>query len=90
MFNQILNTIGLLLNIGGVGILFYYSWPQPTFEEGVGLELEDGNVLPDGRTVVQYKEDMQKLKREYQKRSRLALVLVMLGFALQLFATWVC
>jgi hypothetical protein len=90
MLNQILNTIGLSLNIGGVGILFYFSWPQPTFEEGINLGLEDGNVLPDGRTVAEYKEDVRKFKTEYQKRSRLALILVMLGFALQLSATWVC
>jgi len=90
MLGQILSTIGLSLNIGGVGMLFHFSWPQPTFEEGVGLGLEDGNVLSDGRTVAEYKEDVRKLKRKYQKRSRLALILVMLGFALQLSATWAC
>jgi hypothetical protein len=90
MQNQILNTIGLLLNIGGVALLFRFALPQPSFEEGVGLGLEDGTPLKDGRTVAQYKADVRKLKRQYERRSRLALILIIVGFVFQLFATWVC
>lgn len=88
MLNQILNTTGLLLNIGGVALLFRFGPPQPTFEEGVGLGLEDGTPLKDGRTVAEHNAAVGKLKRQHENLSRLALVLIMLGFVLQLFATW--
>jgi hypothetical protein len=48
---NILNTIGLVLSILGGSLWFFYSFPQPTHEEGIGLALEDGTVLPDGRTA---------------------------------------
>src|SRR5215831_18157772 len=48
---KILNTIGLVLSIMGGSLLFFYGFPQPTHEEGIGLTLEDGTVLPDGRTA---------------------------------------
>jgi len=88
MPNQILNTIGLLLNIWGVALLFRFGPPQPSFEEGVDLGLEDGNLLKDGRTVAQYKADVRKLKRQHENWSRLALLLIIFGFAFQLSATW--
>jgi len=90
MANQMLNTIGLLFNIGGVALLFRFAWPQPNFEEGEGLGLEGGTRLPDGRTVDERDADVLKLKRQYERRSRLALILIIVGFALQLSATWVC
>jgi hypothetical protein len=90
MPNQILNTIGLLLNIGGVALLFCFALPQPSFEEGGGLGLEPGTRLKDGRTVAEHDADVLKLKRQYERRSRLALILIIVGFAFQLFAAWVC
>jgi len=88
MPNQILNTIGLLLNIGGVALLFRFAWPQPTFEEGEGLGLEGGTRLKDGRTVDERDAAVRKAKRQYENLSRLALTLIIFGFVLQLFATW--
>jgi hypothetical protein len=88
MPNQILNTIGLLINIAGVALLFRFGPPQPTFEEGVGLGLEDGTPLKDGRTVAEHNVAMRKVKRQHEKWSRLALLLIIFGFALQLSATW--
>ena len=90
MSSQIVNTIGLLLNIVGVALLFRFGPPQPTFEEGVSLGLEDGNRLEDGRTVAQYNADVRKARTQYETRSRLALTLIIFGFAVQLSATWVC
>jgi hypothetical protein len=87
---QILNTIGLLFSIAGVALLFHFAWPQPSFEEGEGLGLEGGTRLPDGRTVDERDADVLKLKRQYERRSRLALSLIIFGFVLQLSATWVC
>jgi len=85
---QILNTIGLLFNIGGVALLFRFGPPQPTFEEGVNLGLEGGTRLKDGRTVDEYNADMRQVKRQHENLSRLALILIIIGFALQLSATW--
>jgi hypothetical protein len=88
MLNQILNTIGLLFNIGGVALLFRFGSPQPTLEEGISLGLEDGTPLRDGRTVAEHNAEVRKLRRQHENLSRLALILIMLGFILQLFATW--
>ena len=71
MTAQTLNTIGLLLNIAGVILVFFYGFPQPTHEEGVGRGLEDGTPMPDGRTVAQHNEDTRKTKaRQYPQRHR--------------------
>ncbi len=45
------NTIGLLLNIVGVVLLFFFGFPQPTHQEGVHICVEDGTRLADGRTA---------------------------------------
>lgn len=89
MPNQILNTIGLLFSIGGVALLFRFGPPMPTFEEGVGLGLEGGTRLKDGRTVDEHNADVRKAKRQHEKWSRIALILIIIGFAIQLSATWV-
>jgi len=88
MPHQILNTIGLGLNIGGVAVLFRFAWPQPNFEEGEGLGLEGGTRLKDGRTVDERDADLRRGKRHHENLSRLALGLIILGFVLQLLATW--
>jgi hypothetical protein len=87
--NQIFNTIGLLLNMIGVGLLFFYGPPQPSLEEGVGLSLQDATVLDNGKTVAQHDKEVRELRNQHQVLSRLALILIFLGFALQLIATWV-
>ena len=89
MPNQIINTIGLLLNILGVVILFFYGPPQPTFEEGIGLGLEDANVLEDGRTVADHNAEVRKLRKRHETRSQVALILIIVGFVVQLCATWI-
>ena len=88
MTAQTLNTVGLALNIAGVILVFFYGFPQPTHEEGVGLGLEDGTPLSDGRTVAEHNEDIRKTRARYMCMSRLALGLIVLGFLFQLWATW--
>jgi len=88
MPNQILNTIGLLFSIGGVALLFRFGPPMPTLEEGRSIGLEGGTRLKDGRTVDEHNADVRKLKRHHEKWSRLALILIIIGFVLQLSATW--
>ena len=81
-----LNTIGLVLNIAGVVLLFFYGFPQPSHEEGVGLDL--GNVtLPDGRTADEYNQQVRRSKTKYLRLSRLALASILAGFLFQLGAT---
>lgn len=85
---KILNTIGLLFSIIGGVIWFFYGFPQPTHEEGAGLALEDGNVLNDGRTVGEHNEEIRKTKKLYLCRSKVALVMIIIGFVFQLLGTW--
>jgi hypothetical protein len=85
---QTLNTIGLILNIAGVILVFIFGFPQPTHEEGVAIVLEDANRLANGQTVAEYNETVRKTRLKYLCFSRLALALIILGFAFQLLATW--
>jgi len=81
-----LNIIGLVLNVAGVLVLFKYNFPQPTFEDGVGLGLEDGTVLDDGRTIVEHDQQTRCIKARYLMLSRVALLLILVGFACRLIA----
>jgi hypothetical protein len=60
-----LNLTGLVLNIVGVVLLFFYGFPQPSFEEGEALGLEDGNVLESGETVGQKRIRVRALKTRF-------------------------
>jgi len=85
---QLLNTIGLVLSMGGVLIIFFYGPPQPNLEEGVGLGLEDGTPLSDGRTVADHDADVRRRRRLHSRLSKLGLALIFLGFGFQLWAAW--
>jgi hypothetical protein len=86
--SQLLNTVGLVLGMIGVVIIFFYGPPQPNLESGVSIGLEDGTPLPEGRTEAQYNEDVEKLRSRHSFMSKAGLVFVFLGFALQLWGTW--
>ncbi len=83
------NTLALVLNMAGVVLAFVYGYPQPSHEEGVGLGLEDGTPMSDGRTVAQYNEDIRKQKARYLFWSRAGLAMMFVGFVLQIVATWI-
>jgi len=83
---HIINTIGLSLDILGSVLLFFFGPPQPSFEEGVGLGLEDANILENGKTVKQHNADIRKLRYKYVSISRFAIFLIIIGFAFQLWA----
>jgi hypothetical protein len=85
---QLLNTLGLGLGMIGVFIIFIYGPPQPDLEPGVSLGLEDGTPMADGRTVAQYNADVLKLRARHSLMSKVGLICVFFGFALQLWATW--
>ena len=86
---EIVNTAGLIANIAGVVLAFFFGYPQPSHEEGVGLGLEDATRLPSGKTVTQQNAEVASRKRRYFFWSRAALVLMAAGFLLQLMATWI-
>ncbi len=89
MCAQIINSIGLMLDIGGVILLFYYGPPQPNLEEGVGVGLEDANPLSNGKTVAEHNEGIRKTRAKHFSISRFAIAIIAIGFILQLIATWV-
>jgi hypothetical protein len=82
-----LNSIGLVLNILGVVLLFFFSYPQPTHQEleGISLRLE-GNRLPSGKTITEHNEEIRKTRDAYVFGARLGLGLISLGFLFQLGA----
>ncbi len=88
MFSQIVTTFGLVLDIVGAGILFFYAAPQPSFESGVSIGLEDNTVLADGKTVTQHNDEIRIQKEQYVNISKSALALIILGFIFQVVGTW--
>ena len=86
MTGKLLNTIGLVLGMLGVMVIFIFGPPQPSFEAGVSLGLSDKNILEDGCTVAEHNKEIESLKKHYSKMSKIGLILVFIGFALQLWA----
>jgi len=88
MLAHIVNSFGLVLNMVGAFILFWRGFPQPSFEEGVGMGLEDGTVLENGLTVVENNQNVSEEKERFTRISKLGLALLFIGFAFQLLAIW--
>ena len=88
MLSQIVNSLGLVLNMLGAVILFRWGLPQPSFEEGIGLGLEDGTVLENGLTVAENDQIAREEKERFTRISKLGLALLFFGFAFQLLAIW--
>ena len=85
---QTLNTLGLVLGLVGVALIFVWGPPQPQLEEGVGLGLEDGTPLGNGLTVAQHNAIVRRRRFRHAVLSRVGLALIFLGFLSQLFAVW--
>jgi preprotein translocase subunit Sss1 len=69
-----LNTLGLLLGIIGVIIIFFYGPPQPHFKQYLMLE----NQTPT----------LEELRKTYNLCSEIGLGFIGLGFIFQLIAVW--
>jgi hypothetical protein len=81
------NEFGLLLNILGVVILFFFGPPQPSFEPGIGIGLEDGTPIgDDGKTVRDHNIEVRRNKRIHERFSQIGLALILIGFTFQLVA----
>lgn len=88
MTADFLNRVGLVLGIVGVVVLFFYGPPQPSLEEGAGIGQEDGTPQPDGRTLAEHNLEVRARRRRHVIGSRIGLGLVLLGFLVQLVATY--
>ena len=89
MWPDIINTVGLTVNIFGVFIVFYFGFPQPSHKEGIALLVEEGTVMSDGRTAAEHDADVRRRRSTFLHNSRWGLGLMGAGFALQLLATWI-
>lgn len=84
---QELNGAGLLLNIAGVVLVFFFGLPQPSHREGVSIVLEDATPLRNGLTAGEHAAIVRRRKKLYRRLAYLALTLILLGFVFQLIAT---
>lgn len=74
----------------GVVLLFIFGPPQPTLESGISIGLEDATPIDSsGKTVAQHNVEVAERRRKHSIMSKVGLILIFLGFALQLCATWV-
>ncbi len=80
----ILSVVGLGTNMVGVIVLFFFGFPQPTHDEGVGLGLQDATRLPNGKTVAEHNEWVRRRRVRYRRFSTAGLGLLFVGFLLQL------
>jgi len=88
MCHQMITSFGLILDIVGVIFLFIWGPPTPSMEGSVGLALESGTVLADGRKVEDMEKKQLKKKATHSLMSKVGLGLIFLGFVLQLIAQW--
>ncbi|MBI9055462.1 MAG: hypothetical protein JEY96_16690 [Bacteroidales bacterium] len=81
-----LNRIGLILGMLGVIILFLWGPPQPKFEKGIGIMVEDTTVI-NGKSAGEHDLTIEKRIKKHRLLSSLGLIFIFLGFAGQLGAT---
>lgn len=89
MIAAIANSVGLVASILGVGLVFFFGYPQPSHDQGVSIVLTPEMRLSDGLTLRQYDQDVRDRNERRLGGSRLGLVLMAFGFVLQLVAIWV-
>jgi hypothetical protein len=77
---------GLILNVIGTMLLFFFGFPQPNFETGVSMGLEDNTPVGNGMTAREYGEKIAKKRKIYKVMAYFALGLILLGFIVQLLA----
>ncbi|MXN48816.1 hypothetical protein GR138_26815 [Shinella kummerowiae] len=83
-----LNVAGLIANIMGVGIVFFFALPQPSFDAGGGLGVDDSFRFPDGKTLGEMKRDAARDRKVFGFRARVGLFLMFVGFVFQLLAAF--
>ena len=86
MLHQLLNTGGLISNMAGVVLLFFYGFPQPTHDEEVTVTVEPHKQVAEGRIAADVMQDTRKRKKFYLSMSVIALLMMVSGFGVQLLA----
>ena len=76
MSSHWVGSLGLVLDIVGVCILFKFGFPQPDLDDEIKIVTESKDPKAAGR------------RRLYVVMSSIALVCLIAGFALQLTAVW--
>lgn len=82
---QILNIIGLSLDIVGVTILLKWAPIQPYLEEGINRVLEDETVV-DGKSISEHNEDKQTKINKIRCWSKVGYALIVIGFIFQIIS----
>jgi len=71
-------------------MLFTWGPPQPSFETGIGIGLEDNNLIDNtGKTVADHNQEVKAKELLYSCMSQLGLLLIAIGFGFQFVAIWV-
>lgn len=84
-----MNIIGLVLNMVGVVIIFFFGPPQPSFKEGIAIGLEDETPIDSsGKTVATHNQEIKKKHRYFLSISKAGLIIIFAGFAFQLCAVF--
>lgn len=76
--SQIISSVGLVLDVAGVALLFVYGPPQPDFQEDDVVVI--ANQAQQAEAIA--------LKQKFKFRSRIGLSLLVAGFLLQLLGVW--
>ena len=78
------SSVGLALDIIGVVLLYKYGLPEEVSRKGTSALLDYGTSEEETKTA---EEEIRKAKH-YDMMSRLALALLVFGFALQIVSNW--
>jgi hypothetical protein len=90
MSHQLLSTAGLIANMAGVVVLFFYGFPQPTHDEqaAIAVTAEPHEEVKDGKNASEVMQEARQRKKFYLSMSVVALILMLGGFGAQLAALW--
>lgn len=77
---------GLILNILGTIVLFFFGFPQPNHDEDVSLGISEDTIFADGTSVKSIKAATKRKKLLYKGMSSLGMALLLFGFTLQLIS----
>jgi hypothetical protein len=79
-----LGAIGLTLGIAGVIMIWVWAPPQPSFQRGMSIVPDAKTPLPNGMTEEQYERSQADVESHYWHLSEIGLLLILVGFGLQL------
>jgi len=72
----------------GVALIFFWGPPLPDFDDGVSIAIQPATVLADGTKISDIIAANQRRKMRHQVISSIGMVLIFLGFGIQMVAIW--